>query len=385
MKKSRKLKLLTALLALTFILTSFISCGSKSVTDGAESTEEELRVVGKVGKYEVCYDEYRYVVLSCRDIMAAKYGDDIWKDEAVAATYEDELCEMVAQKITANYAVLTLCDDYGYTDALTNKNAVKEVNMQIEELLCMYAYQNGIEVEVSEKSDGTLRYKYEAGGVDKVYKYFREDLAYSYLTERVMRLTLGVEYAFEALISVLTAEKNEVIYLDEDIEEFMHSDSFICTRHVFIENEAGESVEENRATAEKVLEMYRDGASMDSLIGSKYNDDVTTSYYGAYFTRGEMDKVYEDAAFALKVGEVSEVIEAENGFYIIERCEKSTEYMLENFETFADQITYAIVNDMVRERQAELSIELNEYGTSLVLHKIPTTRIENEGENKNEK
>lgn len=376
------IKILTAWLALTFIFTSLVSCGSKSVTDGAESTEEELRVVGKIGDYEVSYDEYRYVVLSCRDILSAKYGENIWKDESVAATYEDELREMVARKITANYAVLIMCDENGFTDALKNKDAVKEVNMQIEELLCMYAYHNGIEVEVSEKGDGTLRYKYEAGGVDKVYKYFREDLANSYLTERVMRLTLGVEFAFEKLLTILTVEKNQVIYLDEDIEAYMQSDKFICTRHVFIENDAGESVDANRQLAETVLDMYNSGTSMDQLIGSKYNDDVTTSYYGAYFTRGEMDEEYENAAFGLEVGEVSGIVETADGFYIIERCEKSTEYMIANFETFADQITYAIVNDMVRARQAELKIELNEYGKELVLHKIPTTKIENEGENK---
>ena len=384
MKNKTKLRFLTAFLALTFILINLASCGNKSVTDGANATEEELRVVGKIGKYEVSYDEYRYVVLSCKDIMAAKYGEDIWKDDSVAATYEKELYDMVAKKITANYAVLTLCDDHGYTDALTNKDAVKNVNMQIEELLCMYAYHNGIAVEIKEKGDGTLKYKYEAGGIDKVYKYFREDLAYEYLTERVMRLTLGVEFSFEKLMKILTAEKDLVIYRDEDIEKFIKSDNFICTRHVFIQNDAGESVDENRKNAEKVLEMYREGATMDSLIGGKYNDDVTTSYYGAYFTRGEMDKAYEDAAFSLEVGEVSGIIETADGFYIIERCEKNEKYMAEHFDTFADQITYALVNDMVRARQDELKIELNEYGQSLVLHKIPTTRIEKESD-KNEK
>ena len=381
MKKRKNLKFLTALLALTIILTVFSSCGKKSVTDGAKATEEELRVVGTIGGYEVCYDEYRYVVLSCRDILAAKHGEDIWKDEAVAATYEAELAEMVGKMITANYAVLSLCDEYGYKDALTDKDAVKSVNMQIEELLAAYAYSNGIQVETSEKLDGTIKYKYESGGIDKVYKYFNEDLANSYLTERVVRLTLGVDLAFEKLIDILTIEKNVVIYQEKDIEAYMMSDEFICTRHVFIQNDAGESIDNNRKIAETVLGMYKSGMSMDKLIGSKYNDDVTSSYYGYYFTKGEMDAAYEDAAFDLEVGQVSDIIATKDGFYIIERCEKNTDYMLSNFETFADQITYSIINDMVRARQSELSITLNEYGSSLVLHKIPTTRIENKGEN----
>ena len=378
------IKILTALLALTFILTALASCGPKSVTDGADPTEEELRVVGTVNGYDVCFDEYRYVVLSAKDIMAAKYGEQIWEDETVAATYEDELRRMAGKMITANYAILSLCAENGYTDPLTDKDAVKAVNMQIEELLSLYAYYNGISVEVTEKADGTLKYKYEAGGVDKVYGYFNKDLANSYLTERVMRLTLGTEYAFQQLVRILTVEKNQVIHLDKDVEEYMMSDKFICTRHVFVQNDEGESIDANRAIAETVLSMYNEGSTMDQLIGSKYNDDVTTAYYGAYFTRGEMDEAYENAAFGLEVGEVSGIIETADGFYIIERCEKNTDYMLSNFDTFADQITYAIINDMVRARQAELSITLNEYGSSLVLHKIPTTRIENEGEGENE-
>lgn len=381
MKKTGMIKILAAMLSLTFILTALASCGQKSVTDGANPTEEELRVVGTVAGYDVCYDEYRYVVLSCKDMMAAKYGESIWEDEAVAATYEDELFEMAGKMITANYAIFSLCAENGYSDVLTDKDAVTAVNMQIEELLSMYAYYNGIEVEVTEKGDGTLKYKYEAGGIKKVYEYFNTDLANSYLTERVMRLTLGAEYAFEELIRILTVEKNQVIYLDKDVEEYMMSDDFICTRHVFVQNDPGESIDANRQTAELLLSMYNEGTKMDQLIGSKYNDDVTTSYYGAYFTRGEMDEAYEDAAFNLEVGEVSGIIETAEGFYIIERCEKNTEYMLSNFDTFADQITYAIINEMVRARQAELSITLNEYGRSLVLHKIPTTRIKNEGEN----
>ncbi len=372
-------KIITALLALTFILTALASCGAKSVTDGVYSTEEELQVVGTIGEYEVLFDEYRYVVLSCRDIMENKYGEGIWEDETTAKQYEDELQKMVMARITANYAVLSLCAEYGYKNALTDKETIKKVNSTIEALLYEHAVQNKIEVSVSEGMNGELKYKYEKGGLDKAYSHLRRELYDYNLTERVMRLTLGVEYAFEVLINLLTAKENVVIYKDSDIEDFMFSDKFICTRHIFIQNDKGDDVEANRDLADEALKKYRDGKmSMDQLIGSIYNEDVTTAYEGNYFTRGEMEIAYEDAAFALKEGEVSEVIEGEHGFYIIERKAKSNTYMLSNFETFATQITYAMVNSMVRERQAELSLKLNDYGSSLVLYAIPTTRTEEE-------
>ena len=370
-------KIITALLALTFILTSLAACGRKSVTDGVYSTEEELRVVGTIGEYEVLFDEYRYVVVSCRDMMENKYGEGIWDDETSAKQYEEELRKMVMERITANYAVLSLCAQHGYKNALTDKETIKQVDATIDALLYEHAVQNKIQVSVSQGMNGELKYKYEKGGLDKAYSHLRRELYDYNLTERVMRLTLGVEYAFEVLINLLTAKENIVIYKDSDIEDFMFSDQFICTRHIFIQNDKGDDVEANRNLADEALEKYRKGEmSMDKLIGSVYNEDVTTAYEGNYFTRGEMEIAYENAAFALKEGEVSEVIEGEHGFYIIERRAKSNTYMLSNFETFATQITYAIVNSMVREHQAELSLALNEYGSSLVLYNIPATRTE---------
>ena len=370
-------KIITALLALTVILTSLAACGRKSVTDGVYSTEEELRVVGTIGEYEVLFDEYRYVVVSCRDMMENKYGEGIWDDETSAKQYEEELRKMVMERITANYAVLSLCAQHGYKNALTDKETIKQVDATIDALLYEHAVQNKIQVSVSQGMNGELKYKYEKGGLDKAYSHLRRELYDYNLTERVMRLTLGVEYAFEVLINLLTAKENIVIYKDSDIEDFMFSDQFICTRHIFIQNDKGDDVEANRNLADEALEKYRKGEmSMDKLIGSVYNEDVTTAYEGNYFTRGEMEIAYENAAFALKEGEVSEVIEGEHGFYIIERRAKSNTYMLSNFETFATQITYAIVNSMVREHQAELSLDLNEYGSSLVLYNIPATRTE---------
>ena len=372
---------LISFIAAILAMAMLISC-SGSVLDGANSTEDELRIVGTIGEYEVCYDELYYLIMACSSIMANKYGEDIWKTEESAAKYESELRENVLERITSNYAVLLLCEEYGIKNILTDRDAVKYVNKQIDSVLYAIAISNGIEVTFKESSSGKIKYNYPGDGLSRTTAIFDKMLAEEHLTERVMRLTLGVEFAFEQLSGVLTGEKGEIIFSAEDIEDYMFSDKFIATRHIFIQNDKGDSIEENRRIAEDLLAQHQNGEPMDKLLGSKYNEDVSmTSALGYYFTYGEMDKTYEDAAFALKVGEVSDVIETEDGFFIIERLEKSSTYMLGNLEEFANQITYALINQKVRDFQDSLSLTLSEFGSSVEFYKIPLNEVASDEKN----
>ena len=370
MKRSFIIRLLCLLILAATCLSALAGCGKKSVTDGAKSTEEELRVVGKVGNYDVLYDEYRYVVLSCKAILESEHGKDIWSSSESIAEFSPILEEMVAERITANYAVLGLCDAYGFENALYDKDNVKYVNAKIENSIYLMAIEAGFYVEADQKNNGEIKYTYKKGELDKAKELFYKALASSYLTERVMRLTLGTEYAFDRLSRILTTEKNEIAHKAESIEAYMKSDKFICTKHVFIEDDGTRSREELRADAETVLSLYEGGKSMDYLIGSKYNKDISMPYKGYYFTHGEMDETYEKAAFALSEGQVSGIVETEKGFYIIQRLPKDESYMLSNLEAFAGQIVYALVNDRVRTYQSNLTLEKNEFGSSLVLHEI---------------
>ncbi|APR84716.1 Peptidyl-prolyl cis-trans isomerase PpiD [Minicystis rosea] len=75
--------------------------------------------------------------------------------------------------------------------------------------------------------------------------------------------------------------------------------------------------------AQEGLLKIRGGANFDEMV-KQYTDEPGGAERAGdlgVFDRGTMVKPFADAAFALKVGEVSEIVETKFGFHIIKRTE----------------------------------------------------------------
>jgi peptidyl-prolyl cis-trans isomerase C len=75
---------------------------------------------------------------------------------------------------------------------------------------------------------------------------------------------------------------------------------------------------ERRKRIEEILAEARKGTDFAALA-KKYSEDATAAAGGnlGHFARGRMVKAFEDAAFALKSGEISGVVESPFGYHII--------------------------------------------------------------------
>ena len=187
-----------------------------------------------------------------------------------------------------------------------------------------------------------------------------------YLTDRYVRFSYGVDGCIRQLVVKYT-EDGKLRSDEAEIIRYIEN-NFCRTLHVFVRNDYGESVDKNREIAYTVLAELKGGKTFNQMVGSKYNDDLlTTSVNGHYFAKGEMQEKYEKAAFALEVGKYSDVIETEEGFYIIQRLPIEKKYVNANFETLKMQYQYAVVNSDIAKKRAELSFAPNDLGKTIEL------------------
>lgn len=87
-----------------------------------------------------------------------------------------------------------------------------------------------------------------------------------------------------------------------------------------------ENITRTKEEARQLLEDYRkqieNGASLDEMA-QKYSDCSSAKRGGdlGMFGRGQMQKPFEEAAFSLKVGQLSKIVDTDSGLHIILRTE----------------------------------------------------------------
>ena len=75
---------------------------------------------------------------------------------------------------------------------------------------------------------------------------------------------------------------------------------------------------------EKILDRARRGEDFSALARQYSEDPGSKDNGGLYeqFSRGDMIKPFEDAAFTLPIGEISGIVDTEHGYHIIKVIER---------------------------------------------------------------
>ena len=313
-------------------MIAFSSCsGGVSPIKG---DKDDLKVVANVFGNDVCLEEVKYLTFNYKLEMENKYGEGIWDAPDSSEFYRDELEGKVYAAMLQNPVLLSFYEEYDVDiDDKDTKNAVQE-------------YINSVSEEM--------------GGIESYKKQLKENG----ISDHHLRYMLALEMSREELRQKFL-EAGLIDDADEIARTFIESDEVIRTLHVYICNDAGDDIEENRALAKKVVSLLDEGEPITRMIGRYSEDFYMTTTDGYYFMRGEYEEAYENAAFALGVDEYSGVVEGENGFYVIMRLPKESEYIEKNFADLKDRYIYVLFENVINERLATAELVYTDYGKNI--------------------
>jgi peptidyl-prolyl cis-trans isomerase D len=129
----------------------------------------------------------------------------------------------------------------------------------------------------------------------------------------------------------------------ENIQQYSTPEQ-VRASHILLKTE-GKDEAAVKAQAEEILKQVKAGGDFAALA-TKYSEDEASAKQGGdldYFGRGRMVKEFEEKAFALEPGQVSDLVKTPFGFHIIKVVDKkpaATKAFAEVQQQIADQLAY---------------------------------------------
>ena len=162
-------------------------------------------------------------------------------------------------------------------------------------------------------------------------------------------------YMYASKLQKQYIDENEKInaITDEDIlakydsikEETIRESIFV--KHILVMTSDTVTDEQAKQKAQSVLDRLNAGEDFDALM-REVSEDVESSYDGYSFTHndGKMDTDFDNAAYALAVGETSGLVKTRFGYHIIKRLESNAE--IEPLEQMRETIISTIKSERYR-------------------------------------
>jgi len=166
-------------------------------------------------------------------------------------------------------------------------------------------------------ADFKARVEAQGGNFDEVKNEFRKGMGYRRLLES--------QWVEKAKVSDEEAKQ----YYDSHPTEYEVPEQ-VRASHILVSTQPKDpNADPNqlkvtaKAKAEKLLKQVKDGGDFAAI--AKENSDCPSAAQGGdlgLFSRGRMVPAFENAAFAMKVGDVSEIVETQFGYHIIKVTER---------------------------------------------------------------
>jgi len=175
----------------------------------------------------------------------------------------------------------------------------------------------------------------------------------------------GFEPDPEALQAFIASQESELRALYEQRSGLYNMPEQVRARHILLSLAADADAEEAAAVeqrANQILSQIREGADFAALASELSEDPGSKTNGGdlGFFARGQMVKAFEDAAFSLEPGTVSEPVRSEYGYHII-RVEEHRAAQQRSFEAIRDELAAELMGlEVARTRNRAIAERLAE-------------------------
>ena len=171
--------------------------------------------------------------------------------------------------------------------------------------------QDGIE-EIKKRFGSEEEYDRELARQGLSEEKFKEQVK-----EQLMVIKL-IDQEVKAKVVPPTDSEIEDFYKQQESE--MVEPEQVQVRHILIKFDENTDKKKALKKIREILKETKKGKESFAELARKYSEDPSAARGGdiGFFIRGQMVRKFEEAAFALKVGEISNVVETDYGYHIIQ-------------------------------------------------------------------
>lgn len=218
----------------------------------------------------------------------------------------------------------------GYFDP--QRQQLLESNQQLKETFLKQMIQSMVIAEIAKKEDFD-----KDPAMNEKWQFYKD----SFLANEYLRSKIATQVSVQ--------EEDVKKYYETHRDEFK-TPEMVRASHILIRADKNSSEEDKKKAKEKAEELLKKIKSGEDFakLASEFSDDPGSKTKGGdlgFFQKGRMIKPFEEAAFALKPGEVSGIVETQFGYHII-KVEERKEASIEPYE----KVKESIQNDLLQER-----------------------------------
>ena len=187
------------------------------------------------------------------------------------------------------------------------------------------------------------------------------------MTKESLDAFMEHSYYSGMLYAKMTTEDEKYAVANETADAYTMENN-ISAKHILFStvDESGlallaDDIAAKKKLADDTLAKIKAGADFDSLMNELSEDPgLATNPNGYEFGRGEMVASFENAAFALPVNGVSEIVESNYGYHIIKRVPRNFDAETLNSlrESSIDDICFDIFEEDIEKWKNEAKVEV---------------------------